>query len=181
MLFFYYTLFCITFSRITYVNCILTRQNKGLIMTCLWRVFLGGNFYIFLFLTVPMFRVTCWFMSKHNCPWKYKDVNYFGTFFLLLLLLFRSISGGETERSFSESAVAVRCQERSPSELQKTQRRCFSTSGGVWSDCHLVFSRGGDGMFLSKQPVWVPYLIFVPSVLGCTAVINHRQHIGRFL
>lgn len=85
LLFFYYTLFCITFSKITYVNCIL--RTKGLIMTCLGLLFLGGGAYFFnwVFLTVPMFRVIHWLISKHNCPWKYKDVNDFLDFFETLL------------------------------------------------------------------------------------------------
>lgn len=68
LLFFYYTLFCITFSKITYVNCIL--RTKGLIMTCLGFFFFGrgGVFFNLVFLTVPMFRVIHWLTSKHNCP-----------------------------------------------------------------------------------------------------------------
>lgn len=59
------------------LNCFLIMENKGLIMTCYF-FFCIFYFYFFEVLkTVPMFRVTRWFISKHNCPCEYKDKLFF--------------------------------------------------------------------------------------------------------
>lgn len=135
-------------------------------------IFLGGNFLIlFFFFTVPMFRVIRWFISKHSCPWKYKDVNDFPDFFLLLLLqLFSYISGGERERSFSESALVVR-------RWECTWMRKANHALGEKEDSspRLVASGVTDLLFSSnaKQSD--------ASVMGCLCINNlFESHIWYF-
>ena len=83
--------FYITLNKITYVNYLLTRENKGLMMTCL--LFLFCIFFFFLksfgfFFKLCLFRLTQWLISKHKLSMKIQRYKLFHDSFLLLLFIF---------------------------------------------------------------------------------------------